>query len=66
MTRFQIGDRVRSRVNAQGLVAGHEYRVCDVLVRALPFGDYVTYVVRADDAAKDLHVGNAHLLLEDA
>lgn len=73
MTAFTQGDRVRSRVTAQGLVEGDLYDVTAVVERELGmFGTLVSYWLRPADsatrAAKQTQylVSNGHLLLEVA
>lgn len=72
MTRFTVGQRVRSRVTAQNLVAGALYRVTDVRTDWTPFGGFVTYVVKAEPGYHpglgdaEVHVENGHLILEAA
>ena len=63
-TAFTVGQLVRARSDGQGLVPDATYRVTAVRVRSLPFGDFVVYVVRAADAARDLEIANGHLVLE--
>ena len=71
-TTFAQGDRVRSRVTAQGLVEGDLYEVAALSTYATVFGGFVTYFVRpltsATEAAKQdlLSIGNGHLILEAA
>ena len=69
-TTFTQGDRVRSRVTAQGLVEGDLYEITCVSTYATVFGGYVTYYVRPVDSATEaakqesFPIGNGHLLLE--
>jgi hypothetical protein len=74
MSTFNVGDRVRSTVNAQGLVAGVEYEVLDVRTRRTFVGGFTTYYLRCldrtvaptreDGTERALAVGNGHLVLE--
>jgi hypothetical protein len=60
MTAHQVGDKVRSNVEAQGMRRGEVFSVVAV-VRG-PFA-IVTYRVRAEDG-RELEVRNGHLVLE--
>lgn len=62
---FMVGQRVRSRVSAQGMRAGEELEVAAVARRSTPFGCFLTYRLRAADG-RELSVGNGHLVLEAA
>ncbi len=68
-TKFVVGQVVRSTVNAQGMRAGHAYRVVDISTLSTAFGGFTTYTLEAlaDEkmgvGAKRLAVGNGHLIL---
>ncbi len=64
-TTFTVGDRVRSRIDAQGMRADEEFVVAGVRVRATPWGDFVTYEVR-NAAGGVTSVVNGHVVLERA
>lgn len=70
MTMFGQGDRVRSRVTAQGLVQDDLYVITSVACRPTPFGDVVTYFVSPIDSAtsaakqETLAIGNGQFVLE--
>ena len=74
MATFSVGERVRSTVNAQGLVAGVEYEVLDIRSRRTVVGEFVTYSLRCldrtvaptreDGTARALAVHNGHVVLE--
>lgn len=64
-TRFQIGDRVVASVTAQGLTAGQDYVVMDLIVEHYPFGEFTTYTVRDWDGYRR-DVQNGHLILQPA
>lgn len=58
-TRFQKGDAVRSRVDAQGMTKDAVYRVVLVEQLATPFGTFVTYVLNGGQVVR-----NGHLVLD--
>jgi hypothetical protein len=60
---FNIGDRVRSRVNAQGLILDAPYQVTDVATFSNFTGRYTSYTLRADNGA-ELTVGNGDHILD--
>ena len=60
MPVHNVGDRVRSNVDAQGMRPGELFEVVAVVSGFLGI---VTYLVRAEDG-RELEVGNGHLLLE--
>ncbi len=60
-TTFEVGDRVRSRVNAQGLRQGEVYVVAATRTVYRFGGGYVTYTMESGQ-----EVGNGHLVLERA
>jgi hypothetical protein len=62
-TTFQVGQRVRSRVNGQGMRVGDTFEVVSFSVRSTFVGGFVTYVLRGEEG-RVLHVGNGHLVLE--
>lgn len=65
MARFAEGQTIQAHVTAQGMVKGELYDVVSVHERYLPFGNFVTYVLRphtAAQAAPEFAVGNLHLL----
>lgn len=65
---FDLGDVVRSRVSAQGMVSGRCYRVVGVHVMRNFTGKYISYdlVDEVDGLALQHPVGNGHLVLEAA
>ncbi len=65
MTRFKVGDRVRSSVTAQGLVAGGLFVVVAVEVQTTPFGGFVSLKLRPEGGRPEdgVWVSNGHLLL---
>jgi hypothetical protein len=68
-TFFEIGQYVRSRVNAQGMTKGSTYYVCGSEFQTNFLGTYVTYLLESQDEmvtgkTKLLTVGNGHLVLE--
>ncbi len=60
-TTFNIGDKVRACVSAQGMRAGTTYEITDLDARHTPFGTFVSYQLDGK-----LWIGNGHLLLERA
>lgn len=68
MTRFSVGQLVRSQVSAQGLVKGETYRVVEIDARSTFAGEIVTYFLCATNVASApvLQIGNGHLLLTEA
>jgi hypothetical protein len=65
ITAFSRGQRVRSRVDAQGLDKGQEYTLVDYSITPTPFGNFVYYIAESDSGER-FTVANAHLLMEDA
>jgi len=64
-TRFQVGERVRSLVTAQGLEAGAVYTVRKVEAHPSPFGGtFAVYWLQRDGARTLRIVNNGHLVLE--
>lgn len=63
MTAHNVGDRVRSLVNAQKLIAGSDYTVVDAIESVMIGSNYVTYVLQ-DDAGDRFAVCNGHLILD--
>lgn len=66
MTRFQVGQVVRSTVTAQGMTKGADYDVMQVDVRPSFLGATVEYQLQARDGSAAFWVGNGHLLLTEA
>lgn len=69
MPQYNVGDRVVSSVNTQGLVRDvATYEVVDVAANHTPFGVYVTYRVTRIDRpdGRMIDVGNGHLVLRSA
>jgi hypothetical protein len=64
-TRFEVGERVRSLVDEQGLLAGVVYTVSKVETRSTFAGQFATYWLRLD-GDRPLRVMNGHLLLVPA
>src|SRR5947208_5505668 len=65
MSAFIRGDRVTPRLSVQGLHAGREYVVEDVIEQSLIFGTFVTYIVEdLKQPGQRIQVTNGHLLLE--
>lgn len=62
MFAFKVGDKVRSRVDAQGLVKGRVYEVVQTAVQHTPFGGFTEY--KLVDGFFCGWVGNGHLVLE--
>jgi hypothetical protein len=67
---FEVGEMVRSRVTAQGMVKGEAYEVRHVSRRRTFAGTFTTYGLTGRSAAVEgvelSSVGNGHLLLERA
>src|SRR5438046_489320 len=65
MSAFIRGDRVTPLLSVQGLHAGREYVVKEVLEQSLLFGTFVTYIVEDLTQPGDcIQVTNGHLPLE--
>ncbi len=62
MATFAIGDRVKSHVEAQGLVKGATYRVTAIETLHTPFGEFVFYTVVGKNR-RHHRITNGHLLL---
>lgn len=68
MTTFTVGQLVRSRVSAQGLVKGLEYLVAEVNVLNEGLGTFTVVDYRLVDHAEGKFngwVANGHILLEE-
>jgi hypothetical protein len=66
-TKFERGQKVRSKVGTQGLVEGSEYLVESLEERFTAFGNFVSYVVREQFGERAAFtVTNGHLVLEAA
>lgn len=65
----QIGSRVESLVDAQGLLRGQVYVVRSVLRRRSFVGTFTTFLVEAVDRTirrdRPIEVGNPHLVLRE-
>jgi hypothetical protein len=69
-SRFSVGQKVVSLVNAQGLVKGTAYLVRGASVRHTFAGGFTTYqleslVEMVDGETRILNVGNGHLVLTE-
>jgi len=64
-TKFEEGQPVRAKDNAQGLRKGALYRVLAVDERTTFVGNFVRYQVRAEVGGEALWVVNGHLLLAE-
>lgn len=62
MAAMSVGSKVRSSVNAQGLVAGQIYEVTNMVVVNMLWGSYATYTVRGADGV-ERRIANGHLVL---
>lgn len=65
-TCWVVGDRVRARVDAQGLKRGATYVVREVAHDVRIGMDFVTYAVEHETTGARVAVGNGHLVLEEA
>lgn len=63
-TRFKVGQWVRAKVTAQGMVEGATYQVVDVHTLWTVVGGVTSYLL-ADGAGETRWVGNGHLLLTE-
>lgn len=63
MSRFEVGQTVRSLVAAQGLAVGEELRVAEVEVLETRFGGFTTLLLERADGSQ-VAVRNGHLVLE--
>lgn len=63
-TTFKTGDRLVSKVRAQGLGIGSAYVVVGVITKSTAFGAFVSYVLQPVDGGKNVVVQNGHLVLE--
>lgn len=53
---FEVGQVVRARESVQGLVAGVEYVVRDLMENRTPFGTFVTYAVSPTANPRNLEI----------
>jgi hypothetical protein len=60
---YQVGQRVESLVDAQGLTRGQAYTVVAVTTHRNFLGGYTRYDLKADSGAVYGSVGNGHLVL---
>lgn len=58
-SKYNVGDRVVARVNAQGMKKGQVYTVTDIEQQVTPWGTFVDY--KLDNK---MWVGNGHLVLD--
>lgn len=64
-TRFKKGQKVRSTVNAQGMLVGEEFEVLDVYKTSYGFlGTVVNYRLRGA-GGRELTVGNGPFVLAE-
>jgi len=66
MSYYNTGDILVAEATIQGLVKGERYHVLFAESQLTPFGEFVTYTVRAagpGKVAEVLHITNGHLLL---
>ena len=66
MERFDVGDRVVSDVDAQGVRRGEAFEVIGRDERWVLGNCYATLTVRSLDDGRELHVVNAHVLMSRA
>ena len=59
---FNKNDKVKSKVNAQGLNKGEIYTIIGGTTQTTAFGDFVTYTLQGNDGGEH-QVGNGHLVL---
>jgi hypothetical protein len=65
MSAFMRGDRVTPKLSVQGLHAGREYVVQEVIEQSLIFGTFVTYIVEdLKQPGQRIQVANGQLLLQ--
>lgn len=62
MNAYQIGQRVTSKTDRQGLTIGATYTVANITRQILPWGTFVTYYLQDNDGT-EYSVLNGHLLL---
>lgn len=65
MNAYQIGQRVTSNTDRQGLTIGETYTVAQIHRQILPWGTFVTYYLHDADGT-EYSVLNGHLLLAPA
>lgn len=61
VTAFNIGDKVKADITAQGMVKGNKYEIVDIDQNFTPFGNFVSYKIKGD--GKEFWINNGHLLL---
>lgn len=66
MNQFKQGQRVRSRVNTQGMHVGQQLEVVEVRERHTFVGGFTSLVLRCEESGRvlDRPVGNPHLVVE--
>lgn len=65
-TKFQIGDKVISKVSNQNLKKNALYMVTDVQTKFTPFGAFTTYTVKNAEDNIEREITNGHLVLSQA
>jgi hypothetical protein len=55
-TTFQEGDTVQAKHTVQGMVAGQEYKVTDVMTKRYAYGTFVDYQLDGKVWVSNLHM----------